>query len=241
VNGAVLTLIDTGGRQVSRTTAGGDGSYRLDAPGAGHYVLIASAGAHQPEASTIVVETTAVECDVALAGTAGLGGVVSSATSGEPIVGATATLADGRGEVVGAQHTDRSGEYVFRELVAGDYTLVVSANAFRPMALSVAVSGSGQARQDVALAGGARLAGVARAGADEHPVGDARITLLDAEGHVVAVTDTAADGSYGFTDLASGDYTVIASGYPPVASTLRVGGETPDEHDVTLGHPEADK
>jgi uncharacterized surface anchored protein len=239
VTGAVLTLIDPSGRQVSRATAGSDGGYHLDAPNSGHYVLIASAGAHQPEASTIVVGTNPVEHDLVLAGTASLGGAVTSQNSGEPIAGATTTLADGRGEVVGAQHTDERGHYRFAELVAGDYTLVVSADAFRPNAVSVTVGGVGESVQNVELAGGARLAGVARAGTDEHPVGDARITLLDSAGHVVAVTDTGVDGAYSFADLLDGEYTVIASGYPPVASSLQVKSGDTGEHDVTLAHPEA--
>ncbi|WP_031468423.1 MFS transporter, partial [Sciscionella sediminilitoris] len=127
VPGAVLTLIDTGGRQVGRATAGPEGGYRLDAPTAGRYVLIASAGAHQPEASTITVGGEPLGVDLMLTGTAGLTGLVTSASSGQPVVGATTTLADARGEVVGAETTDERGLYEFRELVAGEYTLVVSA------------------------------------------------------------------------------------------------------------------
>lgn len=241
VSGAVLTLIDTSGRQVSRATAGTDGGYRLDAPVAGRYVLIASAGAHQPEASTITVGDGPVQANLLLAGTAGLAGTVTSASSDGPIVGATTTLADSRGEVVGSVQTGEHGDYEFRDLVPGEYTLVVSADAFRPAAIGVSVATSEQTRHDVRLSGGVRLSGVARAGADQHAVADARITLLNGEGHVVATTDTAPDGSYSFVDLAEGEYTVIASGYPPVASNLALGGGESGEHDVTLGHPEADQ
>ena len=40
-------------------------------------------------------------------------------------------------------------------------------------------------------------------------------------------------------NLPEGDYTVIASGYPPAASRLRVTSGNPHTHDVELGHPEA--
>jgi hypothetical protein len=40
-------------------------------------------------------------------------------------------------------------------------------------------------------------------------------------------------------NLPESDYTVIASGYPPVASTLRITPGQPHFHDVHLGYPEA--
>jgi uncharacterized surface anchored protein len=153
-------------------------------------------------------------------------------------VAATATLTDGTGEVVGAQTTGADGRYLFEELVAGLYTLVVSAESYQPVAVGVTVPGTGRCEQDVALQGGSRLRGVATVG-DGRAVPDARITLLDRQGNVVAMTTTDDTGEYAFTDLPEGDYTVIASGYPPVASALRVAGGDQGRHDVRLGHPES--
>jgi carboxypeptidase family protein len=235
---AALTLIDPSGRQVGRGVSAMDGGYQLAVPGAGTYVLIASAAAHQPQASAVPVGGGPVSLDVVLSGTSGLSGTVTSAGKGAPVAGATATLADDRGEVVGARTTDAAGRYVFGELVAGTYTLVVSADGFRPAALSVSVPGAGEAVQDVDLAGGSTLRGVATV-AGGRAVPDARITLLDRAGNVVAVTTTDAAGEYGFSDLPEGEYTVIASGYPPVASAMRVHGGDFSQHDVRLGHPDA--
>nr|WP_020498006.1 MFS transporter [Sciscionella marina] len=239
--GAVVTLIDTAGRQVGRADAGSDGGFRLAAPTVGRYVLIASADAHQPEASPITVGEDSLEVDLLLAGTAELAGVVTSTGSGDPVAGATATLADGRGEVVGAERTGERGAYEFRRLVEGEYTLVVSAESYRPFATSVRVAGSERNRQDVALSGGRRLSGIAKTGPDGQPVGDARITLLDADGQVLACTDTGPDGSYRFADLAEGDYTLIASGYPPATSRLILEGGENGRHDVILGHPDTNR
>jgi uncharacterized protein YfaS (alpha-2-macroglobulin family) len=201
-------------------------------------VLIASAGAHQPQASVVSVNGSPVAVDVVLTGTSSLAGVVTVAGKGTPVPGALATLADERGDVVGARATDDSGSYLFDELVAGNYTLVISAEGYRPVATGVAVPGTGQHRQDIQLAGGSRLRGVATVG-DGRAVPDARITLLDRAGNVVAMTTTDESGEYAFSDLPEGDYTVIASGYPPVASTLRMVGGEHGQHDVRLGHPEA--
>lgn len=68
------------------------------------------------------------------------------------------------------------------------------------------------------------------------PVEDARVTLLDAAGNVVDTATTGSDGLFRFVDLASGECTVVAAGYPPVATVLRVatGGRT--ERDLHSGH-----
>ena len=238
IAGAALTLIDSAGRQIGRDVSGSDGEYQLPAPDTGSYVLIASAGAHQPQASVVAVGGAPVAVDVVLTGTSSLAGLVTVAGKGVPVAGAMATLADEHGDVVGAVATGDDGGYVFDELVASAYTLVVSADGYQPVAIGVTVPGSGQHRQDVELAGGSRLRGVATVG-DGRAVPDARITLLDRAGNVVAMTTTDETGEYVFADLPEGDYTVIASGYPPVASTLRMTGGEQGQHDVRLGHPEA--
>ena len=44
------------------------------------------------------------------------------------------------------------------------------------------------------------------------------------------------DGTFRFIDLASGEYTVIAAGYPPVATVLQMAGGGRTERDLQLGH-----
>lgn len=62
------------------------------------------------------------------------------------------------------------------------------------------------------------------------------MTLLDVAGNVVDTLTTSADGTFRFLDLTSGEYTVIASGYPPVATVLQVAGGGRTERDLQLGH-----
>jgi uncharacterized surface anchored protein len=235
---SALTLIDMAGRQVGRNASGPNGEFHIAVPGPGAYVLIASAGAHQPQASTVTVGTGPVTVEVVLTGTCSLSGTVTITGRGTPVPGATATLADHRGEVVDSQLTDQVGRYLFSELVGGAYTLVISAEGYQPIARTVAVASAGMSTQDIELSGGSSLRGVARV-ADGRVVPDARITLLDNVGNVIGVATTDDAGEYSFADLPEGDYTVIASGYPPVASTLRVVGGEYGEHDVRLGHPQA--
>ncbi|WP_405687733.1 MFS transporter [Streptomyces sp. NBC_01387] len=231
---AALTLIDVTGRQIGRGASGEDGRYALSVPGSGSYVLIAAAGGHQPQAVSVTVGERAVDLDVILGGAGRLAGTVVTA-DGTPVRDAAVTLTDVRGEVVATTRSGREGTYVITELVAGEYTLAGSAPAFRPAALPVSVQAARETRQDVELAGGAVLRGTVRASGGR-PVEDARVTLLDAAGNVVDTLTTGADGAFRFVDLSSGEYTVIAAGYPPVATVLQVAGGGRTERDLQLGH-----
>ncbi|MFF9754379.1 MFS transporter [Streptomyces sp. NPDC014344] len=231
---AALTLIDVQGRQTGRGASGADGRYALAAPGPGSYVLIAAAGGHQPQAVSVTVGERPVELDVVLGGAGRLAGSVLTA-DGTPVRDAAVTLTNVHGEVIASTRSGREGGYVITELVAGEYTLAASAPAFRPAALPVTVQAARETRQDVELAGGAVLRGTVRAGGGR-PVEDARVTLLDAAGNVVDTLTTGPDGTFRFVDLSSGEYTVIAAGYPPVATVLQVAGGGRTERDLQLGH-----
>ncbi|TDD73971.1 MFS transporter [Actinomadura rubrisoli] len=236
VPSAALTLIGVDGHQLARAMTRPDGRYALPAPGPGTYVLIAATGEHEPQAATLVVRDRPVEFDLLLAGNGGLAGTVRGA-DGTPIANAMVVVTDVRGDVVGTGRTDAGGRYMFKDVVSGSYTLAVSAAAHRPVALPVEVAGGGRSRLDVDLPPGARVRGTVRdeAGA---PLGDARVTLVDAAGNVVAMMITGPDGEYAFTDLVGGQYTVIASGYPPVATGLSLSGGGEDGYDLKLGYPD---
>ncbi|WP_282550164.1 MFS transporter [Streptomyces rochei] len=231
---AALTLIDVGGRQIGRGASGEDGRYALATPGSGSYVLIAAAGGHQPQAVSVTVGERPVELDVVLGGAGRLAGSVLTA-DGSPVRDAIVTLTNVHGEVVSTTRSGREGGYVITELVAGEYTLAASAPAVRPAALPVSVQAARETRQDVELAGGAVLRGTVRAPGGR-VVEDARVTLLDAAGNVVDTLTTGPDGTFRFVDLSSGEYTVIAAGYPPVATVLQVAGGGRTERDLQLGH-----
>ncbi|MFF4251031.1 MFS transporter [Streptomyces sp. NPDC001663] len=234
VAGAAVTLISLGGRQLSRSVSRADGSYGVEAPANGSYVLIASADGCQPQASTLVVADGPVSYDVLLSGTSGLAGLVRSADSGAPVAEAVVIVTDVRGEVLATGRTDVLGEFVVTDLVPGTVTLAVNSPKHRPLALPVEIGGAGTTRIEVELRPGAHVRGTVRgAGA---PLSDARVTLIDAAGNVVATTRTGPDGAYAFSDLDSGAYTVIATGYPPRAATVSVSGGGVDEHDVELVH-----
>lgn len=232
---AAVTLISPAGRQLGRSVAQADGSYSLDAPGVGSYVLIASADGFQPQASTIVVNDEPLAYDILLSGTSGLSGVVRAREGASPVRDAMVVVTDVRGDVLATGTTGEQGEFAFAELVPGVVTVAVNAAGHRPRALPVEVGGTGVTRIEVDLDAGSQLQGVVRA--PHGPLSDARVTLVDAAGNVVGTARTGGDGAYAFTDLDGGEYTVIAAGYPPVATALTVGGRGVDDHDIELAHP----
>ncbi|MFB7272763.1 MFS transporter [Streptomyces sp. NPDC056244] len=237
VPGAAVTLISLGGRQLARSVAQPDGGYVLDAPGPGSYVLIASADGFQPQASTVVVGDEPLAYDILLSGTSGLAGSVRAADGGLPVEGAMVIVTDVRGDVLATGKSTEQGEFAFGELVPGSVTLAVNATGFRPLALPVEIGGQGVTRIEALLRSGATVQGTVRAGADRRPAPDARVTLVDAAGNVVATATTGDDGAYAFADLDAGEYTVIATGYPPVAGALTVTGRGFDGYDIELAHP----
>ena len=238
LEGATVTLIDPAGRQAGRGSTGPEGSYRISTPGEGTYTLIAMASAHRPHASAVRVGGEPVEVDVLLPGACRLTGTVRAAGTSAPLAGVTVTLADLRGEVVATSSTGETGRYAIEDLAPGRYTLALSAPSRQPAALQVDVADGEETTLDAELQPGARVEGIAHT-ASGGTVPDARVTLLDTDGNVAAMATTGADGKYAFENLPEGDYTVIATGYPPAASRLRLSSGQPHSHDVQLGHPEA--
>uniref|UniRef100_UPI0010416C92 carboxypeptidase-like regulatory domain-containing protein n=1 Tax=Actinomadura roseirufa TaxID=2094049 RepID=UPI0010416C92 len=93
-------------------------------------------------------------------------------------------------------------------------------------------------RADVALAPASAVRGTVRdrSGA---ALRDAHVSLVDVEGNVVATTRTGRDGAYEFGGLAGEEYTLVASGYAPVAVPLHLTGAGRDGFDVALSHRRA--
>ncbi|MGW7695509.1 MFS transporter [Streptomyces asiaticus] len=234
---AAITLIDTGGRQLGRTVTGRDGRYHLPAPDTASVVLIGSATGHQPQAATLLVSDLPVVCDLRLSGGGGLTGSVR-ALGGEPLAGATATATGPEGEVAGSVTADEKGEFALPELAPGTYALTVAAAGHRPYATQVELTAGEPVRVDAELAPAARVRGTVRDRGGV-PLGDARVSLLDASGDVVGQVITGADGSFGFEALTGDHYTVVASGYAPATRQITVGGAAGTERrdvDFLLGH-----
>jgi uncharacterized protein YfaS (alpha-2-macroglobulin family) len=236
---ATLTLISPHGRQLARTSSDGDGGFAIEVSEAGAYVLIAAADGHRPQATAVIAGAEPNPHDIVLIGSGGLSGVVRAAAGGEPVAGAMVVVTDVGGEVLATAKSGPNGDFTIGQLPDGTVTLAVNAAGFRPTALPVEIGGHATGRVEVTLSSGAHLQGTVRAAGTRRPVRDARVTLVDPAGDVVATATTGEDGRYAFTDLEAGDYTVIASGYPPAATQLTLDGSGAAGYDLRLGHPDA--
>lgn len=239
--GATVTLTDLSGRQLDRDCADPGGHYRLSPPAEGSYLVICASSAHQPIAALVAVADAPVRHDMILAGAgASLSGAVRLAESGAPLAEAVVTLVDIHGDVAGAMTTDPQGGFGFVELDPGHYTLTVAAESLQPVARGVAIPAQGHVNLDVAVAARVQLAGVVRTATTSLPVPEALATLIAEDGQVAGSVITDANGGFVFDDLPSGAYTLITTGYPPVAAEVTAGIGLPTETVVTLWPPTPD-
>ncbi|MFC6880214.1 MULTISPECIES: MFS transporter [Actinomadura] len=243
VAGAAVTLIDAQGRQVAHAVSGGSGGYELNVAEEGRFLLVGSASGYRPEAAPLAVADEPIDLDLVLSGTGGLRGTVRGARpEGEapaPLGDATVVAADGNGHVVASATTGPDGSFEMADLIPGGYTLAVRAAGHRPSALQATVNGDGPHDQDVVLEPLTAVAGTVR-GFDDRPLADIRVSLLDKAGNVVATTATAEDGTYAFSDVTGTDYTLVATGYAPVAASVTLTGTGLDSVDLRLTHQTRD-
>jgi hypothetical protein len=238
ITGAAVTLADLSGRQVAVAQTDTAGQYRLAAPGAGSYLVIVSAPGHQPAASVLTAPGAGTSHDIVLRGGSGLTGVVRAGGSGQPVSGATVTVANGRGEIAGAVTTGADGSYRLSQLAEGQYTLVVAAAAYAPLAEQVAVEEGGLAQHDVELPASGRVVGTVLTADGGQPFAGAQVILANEVGTEVATTVTGPDGTFTVSDVPSGRYTLVASGYRPGVASLPAGNGRTRQADVTLTLPE---
>ncbi len=236
VAGAVLTLIGSGGDgHTDLVHSGPDGWYELSAPRGGRYTLIARAAGHAPRAVPVAVGSAPVLLDVALAGsTALVGSVLDEAVGAVPA--ATVALVATSGDVLATTRTDERGRYRFAELTPGSVTVVASAAGYRPAARPGLLLGAGIATLDIELQGTVTVAGTARGGPRRRPLPDALIAVYDRSGACAGTARTDREGRYQLDELAVGEYTVVAAGFPAATSQVRLRAGQQHGHDILLGH-----
>lgn len=166
---------------------------------------------------------------------------------GAPVPGAALTLCDLSGDQLDRAAADEGGHYQLVPPTGGTYLVICSSSTHQPHASLVAVADR-PLRHDVGLTGGgATLGGTVGvrhggaggtngAGAAVSGWGDVVLTLTDVRGTVVAVTRSGADGTYRFSDLTEGTYTLTAAAprLAPVAETVHIPSEGHVAHDVAL-------
>jgi hypothetical protein len=135
--------------------------------------------------------------------------------------------------------TGADGRYRIGGVRPGSYTALVTASGHRPAAALVALHGPA-ATSDITLTGAGTLAGtISHAGGPGYaagvPLAGANVIVTDAAGQVIAQAVTGPDGTYRFTGLPEGGYTIVASGFHPVATPLTLTAGHDLDLDLTLG------
>ena len=164
-------------------------------------------------------DTETVEFDGIMLRTAGISGEVTVGDDDTPLPGVTVTVSGGPRDEEHSATTDSDGTYLVENLHAGDYSVVISGYdtreyGFDPTTETVSVGL--RETLEVAFQGELlRTAGVSgRVSVGGMGIPGVTVTLTGEEDR--DPENTNADGQFGFTGLAAGDYTLTISGYNAV-------------------------
>jgi hypothetical protein len=235
--GLTVTLTDSTGATRTATTAA-DGSYSFTNLAAGAYTVSAPSTASGQALETAATLSVALAAG-ATAPNKNFGyvtGTISgyaytdantnkSKDSGEAALNNVAiSLKDSTGAIVATTVTAAGGAYSFANLAAGTYTVLGAATASgqsletaETLTVNLA-AGATSANNNFGYVTGT-ISGYAYSDANankskdsgETALNSVAISLKDSTGGIVATTTTAADGSYSFTGLAAGTYSVLAA------------------------------
>ncbi len=110
----------------------------------------------------------------------------------------------------------------------------MAAAAAAPLAEQVTVEEGELAQHDVELPASGSVAGTVLTADGTGPFAGAQVILANEVGTEVAATTAGPDGSFTFSDVPSGRYTLVAGGYRPGVATLPGGNGRARQADITL-------
>ncbi|MGC4121753.1 MAG: carboxypeptidase regulatory-like domain-containing protein [Myxococcales bacterium] len=206
VSGALVAnvTVELSGASTSSATTAQDGRYLFAGVAPGTYTLVPHAQGFLFAPPSLVVTVSASDVPGQDFVSAPLTFDVSGSVRGDAAGGVTVSLG---GAASGSTVTDPGGNYRFRGLRAGSYTLTPSklGNVFAPASLAVTVSGADVGQQDFTSTAllhdiSGTIRGAASAGL--------KVTL---GGAALRSTTTDAAGRYSFVGLPVGSYAVTPS------------------------------
>ena len=120
---AVVSVLQTGGEPVDWSRVDAEGNYSVALPGAGKYVMVASAAGWTPMAEVFEFDGRTLEHNFLLRVRLRVCGAVSA--GGVAIAGAVVTLLEAGGGHVASTRTDDDGAYAFPLPPAGRYVVTM--------------------------------------------------------------------------------------------------------------------
>jgi MFS family permease len=156
-----------------------------------------------------------------LAGLGSLAVKVTRSKDGSPLKAELALLRSAT-DIVLRHWTDGDGELIVPDLPAGHYEVVVQSIGYQPETMPVAVTESGTRSVNVGLVGVGHIYG-AVSGPGGGWLPGVLITLADGSGAVVATTTSDDAGSFRFTRVPEGSYTVAAPAWAGADAQVETG------------------
>jgi len=253
IGGVTVRLLDSNGNVVATTTTSGSGTYSFPNVPPGNYTVSETdpAGYTSTTPNQVPVTVPAGGAANANFGEQPIGsisGVVFNDIDGdgqqgpnEPgLSGVSVTLYDSDDNVVASSTTGPDGSYLFPGVSPGTYTVSetnppnFSSTTPDDLAVVVPQGGSGTANfgdQQIGTISGVSFVDLDGDGVrdpNEPPLAGVTITLRDPSGNVVATTVTGSNGTYVFSNVTPGNYTVNETDPSGFVST------TPNTVPVTL-------
>lgn len=240
ISGSIVSL-RSGNATVKLDTTGADGKYSFDSVATGSYTVRATAVGFQTRTSaTTAVNGTAATVNVLLVqivyGSV-VGTVTDSVTPATLVSGAIISLRSGY-TTVKRDTTGVDGKYGFDSVVAGAYTVSVTATGYNAKtSATITVTGAASTAdiQLVKIVYGTVVGTVTDSVTPATLVSGA-IVALRSGNTTVKLDTTGADGKYGFDSVAVGTYTVRATvvGYVTKTVNAAVTGSAAVTADIAL-------
>lgn len=193
-----------GSNLVASTLADESGAYLITGIAPGQYSVTAILPNYQTGVETALVQSNATATvNFSLQPNPGsVIGTVLATAAGNPIIGANVSIYQGS-NILASSLTDSNGAYLMSNLAPGHYTLVVSANLFQNASQGATVTSNQTTTANFTLADlPGSITGTITGAA-------ATVDLLQGQ-NLIASTATTSDGSFSFSNLSPGNYTVRA-------------------------------
>ncbi|MBW0101946.1 MFS transporter [Pseudonocardia sp. KRD291] len=233
----VVTVTDRDGRQIARTSASG-GEYSLRGLPPGTYTAVASAPGFRPAVTAVTLNGVGVVRDFALDGNGLVTGTVTAADGGAPVPGALVIATDARGQVVGRVYAGPDGTFQMVGMPSGSTTVAASATDHEPSAVTLAVEPGTTSVAELVLSSTSGMLSGMVTGPDGTGLSGATVTAVSLQGEVVGTVVADGAGEYAFLGMPAGEYTIVASTFAPVTTSVEVPAGEATRVDLQMGRSE---